>query len=42
MGNCGSSRKEKEDINVEQIFRGSYFSRKPFRKRKRTKDVQWN
>tara|TARA_B100001093_G_C26056721_1_gene688724 strand:+ start:358 stop:543 length:186 start_codon:yes stop_codon:yes gene_type:complete len=38
MGNCGSSRQEKEDINVEKIFCGSYFSRKPFKKKKKKKN----
>ena len=39
MGNCGSSRQEKEDINVEQIFCGSYFSKKPFKKKKKKKKL---
>lgn len=38
MGNCGSSRQEKEDINVEKIFCGSYFSRKHFKKKKKKKN----
>ena len=36
MENCGSSRQEKEDINVEQIFRGSYFQENLFKQKKRT------
>ena len=37
MGNCGSSREEKEDIDVEKIFCGSYFLRKPLKKKKKKK-----
>ena len=35
MGNCASSREEKNDIDVAKIFCGSYVIRKPSKKNKR-------